>query len=312
MEYSDGQIKVFEIIDNLIDDDIDVQEYIRDNGAFRKRINRNFAGVGENSRVVTALLEYGFSFEDNGSLPDSGEIESLLYIDENYLVNRDVEFAQYLSDKYSITVLEINKLITDDLIREYRLSSLEKFVQDHDEDFLADYENYRNLGIRRYIRAEFGGFREFMKAFNINPLLSPNKTIYGHRYFTDAGREFEALIKQAFVGGGILVDSAFYLDGCYPDFVLEGSEWADAKLSKSTSFNPNCQTIEKYTRHTDYLTLIYAIDDMPDDEVPELPEGVRLLHVFDYFPDISPGLRSEIQTLIDEVSTRKGRRVNRT
>lgn len=303
--YNSAQEKIFDRIDALIDLDVDVQGFIQENGTFRKQIYRSFPGEGGLSSARVALREYGFDFSDEVTPISDNELYSVLYVDDMYRVATDDKFVEHLSNSSGLGETEIRNLALNKYREDFRMRALEKFVEDNDEDFLSDYGNYRNTIIRHYIRKEFGGMKGFQEAFNISRNLNPYRSSNGLSFFTEAGRRFEALVKRCFNESKTYVDDSFYIDGCHPDFV-HGEDWFDAKLSKSTAFSPSCETIEKYTKHADYLTLIYAVDDMPDDEVPSLEDNVKLVDVFDYFPHIPDSLRNEIGGLIAEVQRRKG------
>ncbi|MGN7387785.1 helix-turn-helix domain-containing protein [Sporosarcina sp. SAFN-015] len=229
------------------------------------------------------------------------------HIDSPYKVVPNEPVCEYVMRNFNVDMPGITSL-ADDYRSDLEREALSQFVADHSPDDLnnAALTEYRH--IVHYIYKHYGGFDNFRAYHNISVPLVEYTSSLNRSYFARMGHRFESMLHKSFQVIGSPVSTTYYQDGCLPDFVLE-DEWLDAKLSKSTAFNRGCKTIEKYTRHTDYLTLIYAIDDMPDDDIPDLPEGVRLVHVFDYFPDISPGLRDEIQTLIDEVSARKGRTV---
>lgn len=114
------------------------------------------------------------------------------------------------------------------------------------------------------------------------------------------GYYFEELVDECFKASGMIVDTRFTLEDCRPDFVIHEQEhWADAKLSKSTVFA--AETIEKYTKHADHLTIIYALDDIPDEEVPFLDDNVTLVHVLDYFEDLPEELSTKVLDFIEGV-----------
>lgn len=307
--YSAAQEKIFDRIDVLIDSDVEVWGFIQENVAFRKQIWRNFPGDGKLSSAQVALREYGFDFSEDVTSISYKELYSVLYVDDMYRVSTDNEFVAHLSSVSGLGESEIRTLAITKYGEEFRMIALEKFVDNNDEDYLSDYGNYRDTVIRQYIRKEFGGMRGFREAFNISSELNSYRSSQGARFYTDAGRRFEALVKRCFDESRTYIDDGYFVEGCYPDFV-SGEEWFDAKLSKSTAFSPSCETIQKYTKHTAFLTLIYAVDDMSDVEIPSINDNVRLVNIFDYFPDIPDSLRTEIGELIAEVQRRKGLKIS--
>ena len=306
MEFTEAQERIFAIFDDLVDADVDVFAEISSNVALRRRIGRNFTSVEGLSKSKSALHLYGFT--EMGLLrytPSKADLDNCFEIDDKYKVVFDEEFAQHIANVTGNSISEIRSLTHGDIKKQWELDALGEFVRDHDDDFLSLYQSYRDHNhIRYYFRCHFGKVREFRKAFGIDFRLHPWNSRTGVASAIQDGFRFEALVKRCFDAVGTEIRTDCRIDNCRPDFVAADSHWLDAKLSKSTSFSGS-ETIEKYTKHADFLTLIYAIDDMPDDRVPDIDDNVSLVHVLDYFEDLPDDLAAEIQRFIDDVITRR-------
>lgn len=304
---SANQEAVFKVFDELIDKDIDVRSYIQINGSLRIRIGRNFKGKGSSSAVSEALRLYGFTGFEESTTPTQYDLYKCFECDyKTYEIKFDEEFVAHLSVVHNLEIRKVKSLARDRWIKEIKIELLEKFVTENEEDFLANPYTYKNNSrIRGYFRNVYGDIETFRSAFNINKSLNPNRTMQGHYYYIEAGRRFERLIKRCFDAIQTEVDVQMSIGNCRPDFVLtEG--WLDAKLSKSTAFYRS-DTISKYTKHTDNLTILYAIDDVKDDTLPLLPIGVDFIHVLDYFEGLPQELQDEIKMFISEVkAVRRG------
>lgn len=311
--YTVGQERVFESIDRIIDNCPDGEEssivsLCSRDVALRQRMKRNFAPDGKLSSTKVALREYGFIFEidEDSRGPTEAELFECFLVDsESYRIMYDVEFANHLAIIYRIKPAKVMAQVRN-LRHDFEMEVISKYVENTDPSLLF-HERMPNA-LKSYIDKNFKSHNEFRKFFQIDYRLFEHFNRNHIMSMIQAGNVFEDLIENCYSSTELSVSTQVIFEDCRPDFVLDG-EWVDAKLSKSTAFRGS-KTIDKYTRHTDFLTLIYAIDDMPDDDIPELPDGVRLIHVFDYFKDIPPSLRNEIQTLIDAISTRKRKLVH--
>lgn len=302
---NDKQERIFEIFDDIIEKDIDLHDYISKNNSLRTRIGRNFKNDLGNTAVNEALRMYGFTGFNESTKPSRLDLYRCFDCNEvTYEIKFDEDFVNHISTIHNTSPNEVKSLAKTEWLDEIRLEMLSKFVANNDEDFLANPYTYKeNSRIRGYFRCIFGDINTFREAFGINKMLNPNRTMQGHYYYIEAGKRFEEIIKRCFDANQTEVYKQVSIGNCRPDFVL-GDSWMDAKLSKSTTFYGS-KTIEKYTKHTDALTIIYAIEDVRDESIPLLPQGVDLIHVLDYFSDLPQGLQDEIKVFISEVRLMK-------
>lgn len=309
MEFTSGQEKIFQMFDDLIDAEIDLIKHIGDNVTLRRRVSRNFNSIGTLSKTKSALHIYGFTeLGLHTQEPSNADLVNCFHIGEHYKVEYDIEFAQHLANTSGISLQEVYAITHGEVKEQWELDALDEFVRDHDDDFLSLYSNiikYRH--INTYIRKRFNVQSDFRKAFGIDFRLHPAHTRIGVQADIQDGHRFERLVERCFVASGEDVMTDYRHANCRPDFVTSNNHWIDAKLSKSTSFSGS-ETIEKYTKHADYLTLIYAIDDIEDEEVPHIEDNVNLIHILDYFNELPDDLLEDVQRFIDGVLTRrKGR-----
>src|SRR5690606_26093825 len=103
------------------------------------------------------------------------------------------------------------------------------------------------------------------------------------------GLEFQALVKEVYDEITLARTEQTRIEDCIPDFI-SGFTWLDAKLSKSTATVDN---IRKYRKHTDWLIIVYAIDDgaKPID-------GAIYAQVSEYYPLNTGELKRRIDAFI--------------
>ncbi len=176
-------------------------------------------------------------------------------------------------------------------------------LYDPDEITIPLLEKHRH--IRHYSYELFGSLPAMYKYYGIDKTAVEYSMNKKARSCATHGHIFQKLVKKVF---DELCTSYLYeqkVDGCRPDFISEGY-WYDAKLSRSTAFNKSCETIDKYSKHTDYLTIIYAIDDTNADD-----DRANFVHITEYYPYISEGLRRKIDAFIRKASEVKFGESNR-
>lgn len=302
---NEKQERIFEIFDDIIDKDIDLYDHIQKDNSLRTRIARNFKNNLGKSAISEALRLYGFTGFEEPTTPSHLDLYRCFDCeDESYVIKFDEDFVNHLSVVHNLPTNKVKALAKERWLKEIKLEILIKFVSHNEEDFLANPYTYKdNTRIRGYFRSVFGDICTFRSAFGIDKMLNPNRTMQGHYYYIEAGKRFEGLIKRCFDAMNTEVDVQISVENCRPDFVLNDG-WMDAKLSKSTTFFGS-DTIKKYTKHTDALTIIYAIEDVKDESLPLLPPGVDLIHILDYFGDLPADLRDDIKLFISEVKLMK-------
>lgn len=110
------------------------------------------------------------------------------------------------------------------------------------------------------------------------------------------GHEFDRLVGEIFSYLSYECLSQVSVGDSRPDYIIN-NRWYDAKLSRSTAFNRSCQTIKKYRKHTDHLTIIYALDDTATDD-----PRVDFVYIAEYKPYVSDELGRKIDAFIRKAS----------
>ncbi|MGF9973631.1 hypothetical protein ABEX76_12145 [Bacillus velezensis] len=270
------------ILDNLIDDGIDVtnlgKELINSTkynyGTVRKRLERAFGSVKE------SLIAYGLY--EQVAEPSRLEIERCFFIDGNYKVSENKFISGEVKELYNISdtkFREYRKEVLEDIEKE----ALDAYVRDKFPSGLKREYIYENKlwHIETYLRKFYDrSARKMCREWGL-PYELVNES-YASFYITK-GREFELLVGEvlnALHPGS--VEKQKRIDDCIPDFVINGTEWVDAKLSENTAFNRACKTFDKYLRHTDHLTIIFAKESEGSFEHP----NVTLTHISEFIPTL--------------------------
>lgn len=294
--------KVFEIFDEIIDSEktgeLTLKQYInRINKSLQQRCIKVFGSVS------AALDEYGMADE----FPSKELTFERLYdfLGHTFEVKEDgriiIDFETFLS---KITELHAMGYAVDShrTIRE-----IERFLEmDRIEAFMRLYEDQANKILdkkegRRYPENQIVNLAEkhypsrlaLYKTYGLNQMmLNGGKAFMRMRTLMSMGCEFELLVEEVLteVLGDIQVKPV--VGKCIPDFVFGGT-WFDAKLSRSTTLAPGCRTIQKYRRHTDKLTIIYALHDTDCAD-----SRVTFVHISEYYPLISVELQRKIDAFI--------------
>lgn len=179
---------------------------------------------------------------------------------------------------------------------ECMLDAIAEFIRKHDPDEITIELLKKYRYIERYSYKIFGNLPTMYEYFNVDKSAveySMNKKV---RACAIQGHDFQILVKKVF--DELLMPYVYEqkYSECRPDFRWE-DQWYDAKLSRSTALNPSCETIEKYRKHTDYLTIIYAIDDTTATD-----DRASFVHISEYYPYISSELQREIDAFIRKAS----------
>lgn len=268
----------FELLDNMIDDGIDVMSLgvsLRGDAKYkyetvRKRLSRAFGSVNQ------ALVEYGL-FEKRGE-PVELELHRCFEITGDYLVVENEYKKEDLMDIYNVTETEF-KRITKDVRNQCEKEALSMFASDFYPDgfkhhFLRERKLYH---LRGYLTRHYGdSFERLANELGMDYRLVERQT---YEPLFDLGNTFESIVGE--VVEGFYVKKQQRIGDCIPDFVM-GETWIDAKLSFGTVFQRSCQTIEKYTKHTDNLTIIYALDKSKRRKVGD----VRFIHISEFYPHL--------------------------
>lgn len=300
--------RVFSRIDEIIDrklcdvgtKTLSLTTYINAyDSALRRACLRHFGSL-EN-----ALKEYGYV--DDYYYISKKEIINYLYeihhISEDYLMKFDHElFLNLISLLKDANYDDVDiRRILRQAISELLDESLSKLVFEVDPDDLWKYwkdGKKENRKLNNRIVKKYGSIAEFYRAFNINKKLLSGYSFKGRKILMEMGLEFERLMKSVFEEIGISYTYQSRVGKCIPDFILEDC-WVDAKLSKSTALNNGVNTIEKYRRHTDALTIIYAIDD--ESNVSSYEHLANFVCVTEYYPFLSAETQRKIDDFISKV-----------
>lgn len=291
--------RVFEIFDELIDTDASngqsFLKYInRELPSLRKRCIRTFGSM------KAALTEYGFILESEEEL----ELPKLFdFLCGCFEVAEDgrirVDFEQFLDKSNELTALGyvVNRTkIIKQMEEALELDRIEAFIRKYNEracEILDSTgkkypENQINTIIEKYYKVR----KNVYKTYKVNPFMITSASFVRLRELMKLGSEFEDIVYEVLAEISNGVDRYFILEDCRPDFVI-GEKWYDAKLARKTALDTRSSTIDKYTKHTDYLTIIYAIDDTTATD-----SRANFVHITEYYPYISVELQRKIDAFI--------------
>lgn len=290
MTLTEKQERALCVLDDLIDEGIDVtnlrQEIHLSNtysyDAVRTRLRRAFGSV-EN-----ALRAYGLY--DQTAEPERLELERCFYIDQDYRVSENRYKSEELKELYGISEIKFQqykKALLENLERE----ALDIYVRDiFPYGLKRDYIYKHKLWhVEKYLRNFYGhSVRKLCKEWELSyELFNDSYT----SFFINKGHEFEELV------GDVLsavypdrVESQRRIEDCIPDFIIDEKHWIDAKLSENTAFNRASKTFDKYLKHTDMLTIIYAQKSEGSYSFP----NVTLTHISYYIPKLRQVHRDDL------------------
>lgn len=302
-ELSENEIRVIERIEKVeeivAELDIAIESYIRrNNKSLSKACRRTFGSI-EN-----ALCIMGYESIRKPLISDE---ELLLLFHDCYSIDNDGyltfddDFINNLVEIYSEFYEGLNAKKIKKLIRyNHEIDRLEKVVEVYGIE-IRDYLFPRPYSkkwrqINTIIEKSFESFEDFYNLFQLNKKLSKSYNRDKFKQYITLGKEFEKIVGD--VLNEVFGDCEYHkkVIDSIPDFVI-GNRWYDAKLSRSTALNKNCKTIDKYRKHTDYLTIIYAIDDTEDSD-----DRADFIHITDYYPYISENLQRKIDAFIKNAS----------
>lgn len=232
------------------------------------------------------------------------ELMECVYIRDDFKVVLDIERLNNLSALCGYSVSYLKSAIKP-FVRDLEKDALSEFVCSLDFDEVNNNNITRYRHIVYYIYNHYEGLEEFREMYGIDFDLVSFSSHNSRSFFANAGHKFEYLVGKVLRElYGSAVNDSYFEEGCKPDFVVN-NRWVDAKLSKSTILSPSCETVEKYSKVTQKLTIIFCIDDAIDVDLSKYSH-VDFIHVTDLFPYISDELVKEISELKKEVKKRKG------
>lgn len=257
--FNEQQERALELMDILVDFGIDItniRKELTQKGyeSTRKRLTRAFGSVRN------ALTAYGLLPHSPGN-PSEFELNRCFLVDDDYRVVQNEYTIADIKELYNLSDIEFKRVKNKSLNKAQR-EALDAYVTDTFPHGLlhSTLETKGKYHIKHYINKFYRGnignlCRDFGLDINLIVDCGSRST------FILYGRKFENLVKRvldAIYPGE--VQCQVRVGDSIPDFIVENIGWVDAKLSKSTAFNRRCSTITKYLKHTDKLTIIYAID----------------------------------------------------
>lgn len=198
----------------------------------------------------------------------------------------------FYDDQFKLFKSEYGYENKEDCMRD----AIGEFVHQYDPDEITIelLKSYRH--IEQYSYKIFGSLPEMYKYFGIDKTAVEYSMNKRTRACASWGHLFEELVAEVFSELNYRYERRRRINDCVPDFIV-GDSWYDAKLSRNTAFNSSCQTIEKYRKHTDYLTIIYALHDTEKDD-----ERATFVHITEIKPLVSPHLQRKIDAFIRKAS----------
>jgi len=247
--------KVLSQIDDLIDAGINVARISkelspREYDALRHQSKRAFGGYWD------ALREYGI--DSCAGRPLDVELYRCFEIAENYVVKETLD-AEHIKSIYDLDDLSFRRL-TEKHRRETEIDALDELYREQFPfDHLPDGVLRRRFPqVYSYMRRHYGTYGAYLKAYRLSYEFALNRN-YGGRRSIGSGLDFERKLEELLSSLHTEVKYHFKIADCIPDFIVNGTQWVDAKLSAWTIYDTRSRTLEKYARHTDSLTVYYAL-----------------------------------------------------
>lgn len=110
----------------------------------------------------------------------------------------------------------------------------------------------RHTRFLKAVRKLFGGYRELFEDLGLNYDDYRTDTDLASYY----GYQFEGIVGEILDELGIPYQRGIKINGCVPDFVTPDG-WIDAKLSRWSIAMPDNDTVPRYEKECDALTIIY-------------------------------------------------------
>lgn len=247
--------RVFSQIDDLIDAGINVARISkelppREYDALRHQSKRTFGGYWD------ALREYGI--DNYVGRPLDVELYRCFEITENYVVKETYD-ADRIKSLYDLDDLAFRRL-TEKHRRETEIDALDDFYREQFPfDHLPDGVLRRRFPqVYSYMRRHYGTYGAYLNAYRLSYEFALNRN-YGGRRSIGSGLDFERKLAEMLRSIGTEVKYHVKINDCIPDFIVNGTQWIDAKLSAWTIYDTRSRTLEKYACHTDNLTVYYAL-----------------------------------------------------
>lgn len=267
-----------ELVQDLLDSGMPIKQIADQLGVERTKIFR---------LIQKGTVEKYVSFDEMpfGFISDS-DIYSLFTISDGFKVAVDGDKKNWLM-KHAQWAQREDEMF-DAAKKEVELTAIGEFIlhiepSELSYDLLKEYRHIESMIYRNY-----GSIPTFRKQYNI-PVEFCDLALSIYK-FAELGREFESLVAEvlAEISVGDIRAQAIQPDQSRPDFIVDDHAWVDAKLSRSTVFNPSCKTLDKYTAQAGSLTIIYAIKDCLRTD-----PRAEFVHIVSLLPVMSVPLRTK-------------------
>lgn len=225
------------------------------------------------------------------------ELESLVYIEDDFRVTIDKE---RLKELQQVSVVDRSKL--QEVVDQRKIDAVDAWVSQHDPSEISASAIRENAHISYYIGQIYDSYREFRETYAIDFRMLDEYDRTPGDIARRQGYEFERLVSEVLseISAGPIESQATQPDGSRPDFVINGSAWVDAKLSRSTTFNPQCKTLDKYASQADTLTIIYAIKDTKQSD-----SRAEFIYVLSLLPLLSPELQQKVREFVSKAQVQR-------
>lgn len=277
------QEKCLIILDKLVDNGIDIEHLRRElpekkYHTLRKRLIRAFGSTKD------ALAAFGLNDYDDTILPTEFELNRCYYIDEYYKVRVNEYRKERIKAIYNLSEPKFN-FLSRKVRRDFRKDALDEFYRNEFPDntkweFISKDEY---VHLKSYIVLEYGSLYNFLEFYGAprSVFIDFDHNRRNEEYI-QKGHIFEHLVKEVLE---ILYEDVKYhfkVGECIPDFIINGNDWIDAKLSFGTVFHPKSNTLDKYLKYTKNLTIIYARKNYGGVIVNR--DDVILKHISEFYP----------------------------
>ena len=294
---SEAKERFFAKIDHLIDRGIDVVKVrqalpTRGYEALRKQAIRTFGSYAQ------ALTEYGIA--DTNGTPADVELAQCFDITENYEVIV-LPNADHVRDIYNLDDMTFRRLAKP-TVEAFELDALDNFYRDH-----FPFDRYPTATLREelsvlygYLRKHYGTYKRFRRAYGVDYRYIGRD--YGGRVSLSFGHVFEQKL-------GVILDVIHpnvqrhaRVGRCIPDFIVNGTDWIDAKLSAESILDPRCVTAKKYAEETDHVTVYYARGK----RLPFTYGIAKVAHVSALYPELLAAGRADLIADMNDFIARIG------
>lgn len=294
--------KIFDTFDEIIDLDL-----TRDL-TLKQYINRMDKSLQQ--RCIHTLGSVSLALEEYGMTDEAPSIELSFerlfdYLGHTFEIKDDgrvsIDFETYLRKINELHAMgyavDSQKAIRE--IETYlEMDRVEAFMRTNDDEanVILDERKERKYPENQMIsltEKHFPSRLALYKTYGLHPLmLNGGKDFARIRKLMQLGRDFENIVGEVLseIYSDIRVKPKFGTS--IPDYVVDET-WYDAKLARSTTLAPGCRTIPKYRKHTDNLTIIYALHDTERKD-----SRANFVHISEYYPLITDELQRKIDAFI--------------